>query len=53
MAAAIGLFGFASGAARATVVGLLIEVPVMLLVVTVVNDSKSWYEAGQTRYRKT
>jgi ACR3 family arsenite transporter len=46
VAAAISLFGFHSGAALATVVGVLIEVPVMLLVVRVVNGSKSWYEAG-------
>ena len=46
MAAAISLFGFESGAALATVVGVLIEVPVMLLVVKVVNPSKGWYEAG-------
>ena len=45
VAAAISLFGFSSGAALATVVGVLIEVPVMLLVVKVVNGSKSWYEA--------
>ena len=46
VAAAISLFGFQSGAALATVVGVLIEVPVMLLVVKVVNASKGWYEAG-------
>jgi ACR3 family arsenite transporter len=46
VAAAISLFGFESGAALATVVGVLIEVPVMLLVVHVVNRSKGWYEAG-------
>jgi ACR3 family arsenite transporter len=46
VAAAISLFGFESGAALATVVGVLIEVPVMLLVVNVVNSSKCWYEAG-------
>jgi len=44
VAAAISLFGFESGAALATVVGVLIEVPVMLLVVKVVNASKPWYE---------
>jgi arsenite transporter len=44
VAAAISLFGFHSGAALATVVGVLIEVPVMLLVVKVVNSSKQWYE---------
>ena len=50
VAAAIALFGFESGAALATVVGVLIEVPVMLLVVRVVNASKGWYEGGrQTR----
>jgi ACR3 family arsenite transporter len=47
VAAAISLFGFESGAALATVVGVLIEVPVMLLVVRVVTSSKDWYEAGQ------
>lgn len=46
VAAAISLFGFASGAALATVVGVLIEVPVMLLVVRIVNRTKDWYEAG-------
>ncbi len=46
VAAAISLFGFHSGAALATVVGVLIEVPVMLLVVRIVNSSKNWYEAG-------
>ena len=44
VATAISLFGFESGAALATVVGVLIEVPVMLLVVKVVNASKDWYE---------
>lgn len=47
VAAAISLFGFQSGAALATVVGVLIEVPVMLLVVKVVNSSKGWYESNQ------
>ena len=46
VAAAISLFGFESGAALATVVGVLIEVPVMLLVVKVVNTSKGWYETA-------
>ena len=46
VAAAISLFGFESGAALATVVGVLIEVPVMLLVVRVVNASRGWYERG-------
>lgn len=44
VAAAISLFGFQSGAALATVVGVLIEVPVMLSVVWIVNRSKGWYE---------
>ncbi len=44
VAAAISLFGFESGAALATVVGVLVEVPVMLLVVRVVNRSKDWYQ---------
>ena len=48
VAAAISLFGFESGAALATVVGVLIEVPVMLLVVKIVNASKPWYEQGAT-----
>jgi len=46
VAAAISLFGFESGAALATVVGVLIEVPVMLSVVKIVNASRSWYESG-------
>ena len=46
VAAAISLFGFQSGAALATVVGVLIEVPVMLAVVAVVNRSRAWYERG-------
>ncbi|MGA2398045.1 MAG: ACR3 family arsenite efflux transporter [Steroidobacteraceae bacterium] len=46
VATAISLFGFHSGAALATVVGVLIEVPVMLLVVNIVNRSKGWYEHG-------
>lgn len=44
VAAAISLFGFHSGAALATVVGVLIEVPVMLIVVRIVNKSRHWYE---------
>lgn len=44
VAAAISLFGFQSGAALATVVGVLVEVPVMLMVVRWVNRSKDWYE---------
>jgi len=46
VAVAISLFGLDSGAALATVVGVLIEVPLMLAVVRAVNASKSWYEAG-------
>jgi ACR3 family arsenite transporter len=46
VAAAISLFGFSSGAALATVVGVLIEVPVMLSVVKIVNTSRDWYESG-------
>jgi ACR3 family arsenite transporter len=52
VAAAISLFGFESGAALATVVGVLIEVPVMLLVVRVVNASRGWYEAGLAGARR-
>jgi ACR3 family arsenite transporter len=48
VAAAISLFGFHSGAALATVVGVLIEVPVMLLVVRVVNGTRGWYEQPQS-----
>jgi ACR3 family arsenite transporter len=44
VAAAISLLGFSSGAALATVVGVLVEVPVMLSVVWIVNRSKSWYQ---------
>lgn len=44
VATAIALFGFESGAALATVVGVLIEVPVMLVAVRVVNNSRDWYE---------
>jgi ACR3 family arsenite transporter len=51
VAAAISLFGFSSGAALATVVGVLIEVPVMLTVVKVVNGTRDWYERG-TRVRR-
>ncbi|MFN3565664.1 MAG: ACR3 family arsenite efflux transporter [Burkholderiaceae bacterium] len=49
VAAAISLFGFDSGAALATVVGVLIEVPVMLLVVRVVNATRPWYERADAR----
>lgn len=47
VAAAISLFGFQSGAALATVAGVLIEVPVMLSVVSIVRASKDWYERGR------
>ncbi len=47
VAAAISLFGFSSGAALATVVGVLIEVPVMLSVVRFVNATRDWYESGK------
>jgi ACR3 family arsenite transporter len=47
VAAAISLFGVDSGAALATVVGVLVEVPVMLLVVRVVNSTRGWYERGR------
>jgi arsenite transporter len=47
VAAAIALFGIGSGAALATVVGVLIEVPVMLTIVRIVNRTKNWYEAPQ------
>ena len=46
VAAAISLFGLNSGAALATVVGVLVEVPVMLSVVYLVKASRGWYEAG-------
>jgi ACR3 family arsenite transporter len=46
VATAISLYGFQSGAALATVVGVLIEVPVMLLVVKIANNSQRWYEHG-------
>lgn len=49
VATAISLFGFNSGAALATVVGVLVEVPVMLSVVWIVNKSKVWYEQGANR----
>ncbi|MGH8499874.1 MAG: hypothetical protein ACRERV_13875 [Methylococcales bacterium] len=46
VATAVSLFGFESGAVLAIVVGVLVEVPVMLSVVRIVNASKAWYEAG-------
>jgi ACR3 family arsenite transporter len=46
VATAIALFGFQSGAALATVVGVLVEVPVMLSVVRIVRASRGWYERG-------
>ena len=51
-AAAISLFGFNSGAALATVVGVLIEVPVMLSVVKIVKNTRGWYEAGPAVKRR-
>ena len=53
VAAAIALFGFNSGAALATVVGVLVEVPVMLSVVWIVNRSKEWYKNGAAVRRNT
>jgi ACR3 family arsenite transporter len=53
VAAAISLFGFESGAALATVVGVLIEVPVMLSVVKIVNSTKAWYERGSAVRRNS
>ena len=47
VATAISLFGFQSGAALATVVGVLVEVPVMLLVVKIANASQHWYASGK------
>jgi ACR3 family arsenite transporter len=52
VAAAISLFGFESGAALATVVGVLIEVPVMLSVVKIVNATRGWYERGAAVQRR-
>lgn len=49
VAVAIVLYGFNSGAALATVVGVLIEVPVMLWLVRMVNNSKGWYERSQVQ----
>ncbi len=46
VAVAVGLFGFESGAALATVVGVLVEVPVMLSVVAIVMRSRTWYDHG-------
>lgn len=52
VAVAISLFGFTSGAALATVVGVLIEVPVMLSLVWIVNGSKGWYEMAPALTRR-
>lgn len=49
VAVAIVLYGFNSGAALATVVGVLIEVPVMLWLVRLINNSRSWYERALPR----
>jgi ACR3 family arsenite transporter len=46
VATAIALFGFQSGAALSTVVGVLVEVPVMLTVVRIVKSTRGWYERG-------
>ncbi|VVT10779.1 ACR3 family arsenite efflux transporter [Hoeflea sp. EC-HK425] len=53
VAVAISLFGFNSGAALATVVGVLIEVPVMLSLVWVVNRSKGWYDTSSALARRS
>jgi ACR3 family arsenite transporter len=53
VAAAISLFGFESGAALATVVGVLIEVPVMLVVVGIVNGTQGWYMKGKQHVAKS
>jgi ACR3 family arsenite transporter len=50
VATAVGLYGLDSGAALATVVGVLVEVPVMLAVVAVVNRSAAWYETGRAAH---
>ena len=50
VATAIGLFGFDSGAALATVVGVLVEVPVMLSVVRITTATKGWYERGSSQW---
>ena len=52
VATAIVLFGFESGAALATVVGVLVEVPVMLSVVRIVNSTKGWYKSGAAVRRR-
>jgi len=52
VAVAVSLFGLESGAALATVVGVLIEVPVMLSVVRIVTKTKGWYEAGEAVRRR-
>ena len=52
VATAIVRFGFESGAALATVVGVLVEVPAMLSVVRIVNASKGWYESGAAVRRR-
>jgi ACR3 family arsenite transporter len=52
VATAISLFGLQSGAALATVVGVLIEVPVMLTLVAIVNRSQGWYENGASVRRR-
>jgi ACR3 family arsenite transporter len=51
VAAAISIFGLNSGAALATVVGVLVEVPVMLSVVRIVKATRAWYEAGAKEFK--
>ncbi|AGH48890.1 arsenical-resistance protein ACR3 [Sphingomonas sp. MM-1] len=53
VAAAISLFGLNSGAALATVVGVLVEVPVMLSVVAIVKRTRPWYVNGGRRYEQS
>jgi ACR3 family arsenite transporter len=52
VAAAISLYGFNLGAALATVVGVLVEVPVMLSVVKIMNGTREWYEVGAAVRRR-
>jgi ACR3 family arsenite transporter len=53
VAAAISIFGIRSGAALATVVGVLIEVPVMLSIVAIANRSRAWYDRGAAVSRRS
>ena len=52
VAVAISLFGLHSGAALATVVGVLVEVPVMLSLVAIANNTKGWFETGQVKIQE-